>query len=56
MVVVVPGGKKGCSWQTEVGTVGGHVEAQHVAVEARGSLEVGYAQVDVPDAHRRVKL
>ncbi len=56
VVVVVPGGKKGCSWQTEVRTVGGHLEAKHLAVEACGPIEVGNAQVHVPDAHRRGKL
>jgi hypothetical protein len=55
-VMVVPGGKKSRSWQAEVGTVGGHLEAKHVAVEARGPIEVGDAQVHVADAHRRVKL
>jgi hypothetical protein len=56
VVVVVPGGKKVCSWQAEVGTVGGQLEAKHVAVEARRPLEICDAQVDVADAHRQVKL
>jgi hypothetical protein len=56
VVMVVPCGKEGCSWQAKVGTVGGYLKAKHVAVEARGSLEVSDAQMHVPDAHRRVKL
>jgi hypothetical protein len=56
VVVVVPGGKEGRSWSGEVGTVGGHLEAKHIAVEAPRSIEIGDAQVHVPDAHRRVKL
>jgi hypothetical protein len=56
VVVVIPGGKKGGSRQAEVGTVCGHLEAEHVAVEPRGPLEVGDAQVHVADAHRRVQL
>jgi hypothetical protein len=39
-----------------VRTVDGDVEAKHIAVEARRSIEVGDAQVHVADAHRRVKL
>ena len=56
MVMVVPCGKKRCSWQAEVGSVGGYLEAKHVAVETRGSIEVSDAQMHVSDAHRRVKL
>jgi hypothetical protein len=55
-VMVVPCGKEGCSWQAKVGTVGGYLKAKHVAVEARGPLEVSDAQMHVPDAHRRVKV
>jgi hypothetical protein len=56
MVMVVPCGKKRCSWQAEVGSVGGQLEAKHVAVEAHRSIEVSDAQMHVSDAHRRVKL
>jgi hypothetical protein len=56
MVMVVPCGKKGCSWQAEVRSVGGQLEAKHVAVEAQCSIEVSDAQMHVSDAHRRVKL
>ena len=56
MVMVVSGGEESRSWQTDVGTVDGDVEAQHVAVEGSRPLEVGHAQMHVPDAHRRVKL
>ena len=55
-VVVIPGDKKGGSRQAEVGTVCGHLEGEHVAVEPRGPLKVGDAQVHVADAHRRVQL
>ena len=56
LVMVVPCGKKRCSWQAEVGPVGGQLKAKHVAVEAQRSIEVGDAQMHVSDAHRRVKL
>jgi hypothetical protein len=56
MVMVVPCGKKRCSWQAEVGSVGGQLEDKHVAVEAQCSIEISNAQMHVSDAHRRVKL
>jgi hypothetical protein len=56
VVMVASGGKDSRSRQADVATVDGDVEAQHVTVEGGRPIEVGDAQVHVPDAHRRVKL
>jgi hypothetical protein len=56
VVMVAPGGQESRSWQADVGTVDGDVEAKHLAVEGSRPLRVAYAQMHVPDAHRRVKL
>lgn len=49
--MVAPGGQ-----ESVVATVDGHVEAKHVPVEGSRPLQVAYAQMHAPDAHRRVKL
>ena len=53
MVVVVAGGEQD---HVDPGRarVGGHAEAERVAVERERAVEVGDAQVHVPDAHGRM--
>jgi hypothetical protein len=44
VVMVAPGGQESRSWQADVGTVDGDVEAQHVPVEGGCPIEVGDTQ------------
>jgi hypothetical protein len=54
--MVASGGQESCSWQADVGTVDGDVEAKHVSVEGGRPIEVADAQMHVSDVHRRVKV
>jgi hypothetical protein len=56
VVMVASGGQESCSWQADVGTVDGDVEAKHVPVEGGRPIEVADAQMHVSDVHRRVKV
>jgi hypothetical protein len=50
VVVVVAGGEQD-HVETGRARVGGHAEAERVAIERERPVEIGHAQVHVPDTH-----